>query len=113
MRRFAANRDILLDMISRPDFYETCPEFVDLQEAALAAYADYASGKKCCGGPVHKMFPVLDAAMARLKQLQAEGNQVALDKVKQFLSTKRGTKYDTVAIYYRKVSAGLPDRIVF
>lgn len=113
MIRLTANRDILLAMIAAPDFYQACPEFADLQEATLAAYADFAKARTCCGGPVHLMFPALDAAMARLQQLQAAGNTDALDRVKQFLSTKRGASYHTVALYYRKGREGHPARIVF
>lgn len=113
MTRLVANRDVLLSLVSDPAFYTACPEFADLQEATLQAHAEFAKIKRCCGAGVERMFPSLDAAMARLQQLKAGGNTAALDKVKQFLSTKRGPTYHEVAIYYRKTSAGPPDRVVF
>jgi len=113
MKKFVANRDVLLDMIADPAFYTTCPEFADLRDATLAAYADFKGRRGCCGGPVHLMIPSLDKAMERLHDLINADNRAALDRVRAFLSTKRRTHYDQVHIYYRKNSGGFPDRVIF
>lgn len=112
-QQFLMSRDKLLAMAADPAFYDYCDEFQDLKEATLAAYARFAPTNTCCGGKINLMFPALDAIMARLHELQAGGNAVALVRVRSFLSIKQQRPFASVVIYYRKVATGFPDRILF
>lgn len=111
-KNLVMNRDQLLALILDPEFYDACPEFVVLREQVVAANVGFAANKKCCGGKVKLMFPVLDATMALMHELQGS-NPPALSRVRAFLCGKRKVAYDKVSIYYRKVREGFPDKLVF
>lgn len=100
--RLVLDRDDLVELIGEPAFFEQCPDFAWLRNAAAQTHQLYvASGQRRCCGPDWKIIrPLIDLFFQSLQELKAT-NPDGLAKVRLYLTTKKGKNYDRIAIYYR------------
>lgn len=103
MRRLSFNRDHISQLLLQPGFYAACPAFAYLQDAAISAEeARQAAGKLCCGREWPFYRGIVDAFFMKVRQLATEKNQEELNKVKDYVATKKGYRPDLIVLYYRR-----------
>lgn len=89
-------------MLRNPHFYIAVPEFAYLKENVDAATAlAKQGGCNRCGGEWRHMQGVCDAAFLKLRELLDTQNQ-AIQRVKDWLSERKGYTVKTCVIYYRR-----------
>jgi hypothetical protein len=94
-------------MLRSPDFYEAVTEFEYLRASANAAYQMFLDQTDCsrCEQEFKFMKGVCDAFFAKVKTVDQE----VLDKIKEWLSKRKGYAVSPVVLYYR--SSSLQGRI--
>ena len=105
MARLVLDRDHLSQMLRAPDFYEAVPEFAYLEESANAAhqmYLDKMAECPRCEKSYQYMRGVCDAFFIKVKQAEP----AVLDKIKDWLSKRKGYVVSTVVLYYRNKAQG-------
>lgn len=108
-KRVVLDRSHFMGMLRDPDFYDACPSFQYLREAALASWEQYIEYKRanrncpnCQGQDFRFMRGVIDAFWVKLRDFQKAGNTKALAEVKAFVQTKKNYRIDNVVLYYRR-----------
>lgn len=98
----ALDRQHLLEMVADPVFYEHCPAFVWLRDAAVATkqVVDSAKTRMCCGKAWSMMRPHVDGFVRNLRQLH-QLNPELVQCVKDYLCVKKGYRPDKVLVFYR------------
>jgi len=82
----------------------TCPEFLYLRDTAMYNWkhrADAVAGCTKCGAEWRAMKGVCDCLFMKLQEMK-RNNDPTLQKVKKFLSKKKGYAVGRCVIYYRR-----------
>lgn len=111
-RQLVIDRQHLLQMLSDPEFYATCPAFVWLRDTALTQAAAYRQSDTCCGGNWQLFAAVADAFFKNLQQLHALGPEhVAC--VREYLEKKKRRPCKPIVLFYRPTDRTRPRRFAF
>lgn len=105
-KRLQLTRDHLIHLAKSPQFYINCPEFLYLRDTAMYNWKhrqEAISGCVKCGADWLAMKGVCDCLFMKLREMKAN-NDPALQRVKDFLSKKKGYAVGRCVLYYRRSS---------
>lgn len=100
--RLTLDRDHMMSMLSDPEFFNQCPEFLWLKDTALKTKELYDKVKKerCCGADWAVFRPVVDAFFNNLKELR-ELDKKNVQNVRDYLQKKKNRELGEIVIFYR------------
>ena len=100
--RLVLDRDDLVEIVSDPGFFDACPAFEWLRNAAMQTRQlyDLSGQRRCCGPDWKIMRPLIDEFFRALQETKTQ-NPTELDKVRLYLAAKKGKTYGRIAVYYR------------
>ena len=104
MTRLVLDRDHLSQLLRADDFYQAVPEFEYLRQSARDAYQMFLDQRDCvrCHQEFRFMKGVCDAFFLKTKSVDAG----VLDKIKAWLSKRKGYIISEVVLYYRDSKQG-------
>lgn len=107
MSDLVVDRQMLIDMLRRPEFYAACPAYAHLAEVAAQSWrerqAAAATGCPICEGDDFKyMRGIVDAFWTRTLELKRDKESARLAEVRQWLLTRKRGRYSRVVLYYRR-----------
>lgn len=103
-KRLLLDREHLIQMLGRADFYAACPPLAWLRDNALQQYKAYKESEKtnCCGGSWSLMKPIVNGFFNALKTMPAADREC----VRKFLTQKKGYVCRPVVLFYRSERTG-------
>jgi len=103
-KRLQLTRDHLIHLAKSPQFYIHVPEFLYLRDTAMYNWKyrrEAVAGCSRCGADWLAMKGVCDCLFMKLREMKTN-NDPALQKVKDFLSEKKGYEVVRCVLYYRR-----------
>lgn len=108
------DRLICTQLVSDPEFYQSCPEYEDLREEALRLHSRYLglmqnrAGQGCgsCGNR-RTMEPAIQAFLLRTKALYDQHGPPGVQNLYRFISGRLGYAPGQLVMYHKVEGQGI------
>lgn len=110
-KRLLLDREHLIQMLGRAEFYDACPPFEWLRTNALTRFAEYRASarRNCCGGDWRIISSIVNGFFNVLKDSAPADREY----VRDYLTQKKHYIPKPVVLFYRSESTGKPLKFQF